>query len=130
MICSCDGFLFPSFHVPTIDFLVEDMPQTLTNSPVGWHIRLSNGALTGHGVEYTPSRNPRDGTINLTIWLNHETPVAMVGSAAIGKPISIDETTAIASGVWDKVTSLVSLPNRGFNIVTTEIVVKMLALRQ
>ncbi|KAL6908794.1 beta-lactamase-like protein [Trichoderma evansii] len=105
----------------TIDFMVKDMPQNLTKSSVGWHVRLSNGALTGHGVDYTPSPNPREGTIDLTVWLNHETLVAVVGTAAIGKPISLDATTAITSGntaVWDTITSLVSLPNLGFNIVT------------
>ncbi|PTB46502.1 hypothetical protein M441DRAFT_53244 [Trichoderma asperellum CBS 433.97] len=105
----------------TIDFMVDDMPQNLKKSPAGWHVRLSNGVLTGHGVEYTPSPKPRDSNIDLTVWLNHETLVAVVGGAAIGKPISLDKTTAITSGntrAWDTITSLVSLPNLSFNIVT------------
>lgn len=105
----------------TIDFMVEDMPQNTTKGPVGWRLRLSNGALTGRGVVYTPPPNPRDSTANLTTWLTHETLVRIVGSAAAGRPISLDQQDTIHSGdvgAWDTIASLASPVDAGFNIVT------------
>lgn len=105
----------------TIDFMVEDMPRQSGTGPVGWHMRLSNGAMTGHEIPYVPFRDLKDSTVDLTVWLAHETLVKVVGSAAVGKDSSLDQTGIKTSGdtnAWTKVTALVVVPNNAFNIVT------------
>ncbi|KAL7906941.1 beta-lactamase-like protein [Trichoderma velutinum] len=105
----------------TIDFMVEDMPHKLGTAKVGWHLRLSNGALTGHGVPYASPPDPRDKNVELTVWANHTTLVKIVGSAAAGKHSKLDEFKVLTVGdteKWNAITSFVQVPNPAFNIVT------------
>ncbi|KAJ6438187.1 beta-lactamase domain-containing protein [Purpureocillium lavendulum] len=107
----------------TIEFMVEAMRTGLlgASKPAGWHLRLSNGALTGRAVKYVAPPKPRDGTVDLTVWLNHEALVKVVGSAAAGQPITLDSLGLVTSGdeaAWDTITALIVLPNPAFNIVT------------
>ncbi|KAJ6118243.1 beta-lactamase domain-containing protein [Penicillium samsonianum] len=102
----------------TIDFMVEDVEQ-LEKPGAGWHLRLSNAALTGHAVPYTASPNPRSAGIALSVWLKHQELVALIGAAAAGKTSNLDKL--IISGnvdAWTDITSLVTVPNPAFNIVT------------
>ncbi|EQL01127.1 hypothetical protein G6O67_003593 [Ophiocordyceps sinensis] len=105
----------------TVDFMVEDMKQLKTMG-AGWHLRLSNGAVTGHAVQYVERPNPRDKNVSLTVWALHETLVSLVGKAAAGEAVSLDHvkgvTTAGDIKAWGTVTDLVVVPNSAFNIVT------------
>ncbi|KFG77759.1 beta-lactamase domain-containing protein [Metarhizium anisopliae] len=108
----------------TIDFMIGDMkasPKQPTEG-AGWHVRLSNGAVTGRAVKYVPSPEPRDPNVTLTVWLLHTALVELVASAVAGKPTSIDSlenvTTYGDTAAWDTITSLVTQPNVAFNIVT------------
>jgi alkyl sulfatase BDS1-like metallo-beta-lactamase superfamily hydrolase len=102
----------------TIDFMVEDVKQ-LEKPGVGWHLRLSNAALTGHAVPYTASPNPRNGGITLTVWLKHQELVTLIGGAAAGKTPNLDKLTTSGNvDAWTDITSLVTVPNSAFNIVT------------
>ncbi|KAL6693218.1 beta-lactamase-like protein [Trichoderma pleuroticola] len=105
----------------TIDFMVQDMPKRLETTKVGWHVRLSNGALTGHAVPYASPPEPRDENVGLTVWTDHKTLVELVGSAAAGTPTKLDQYDLIIvgdTGNWDVITSFVQVPNSAFNIVT------------
>ncbi|KAK4093780.1 hypothetical protein Purlil1_2114 [Purpureocillium lilacinum] len=107
----------------TIDFMVEGMqvdPKTSAKD-AGWHLRLSNGALTGRAVEYVAHPKRRDSNVDLTVWVSHVGLVALVGSATLGTPKSLDSVKAVTAGdagAWDAVTSLIVVPNPAFNIVT------------
>lgn len=108
----------------TIEFMIGDMkgsPKQPTEG-AGWHVRLSNGAVTGRAVEYVPSPEPRDPNVTLTVRLLHTALVELVASAVAGKPTSIDSldnvTTYGDAAAWDTITSLVTQPNVAFNIVT------------
>ncbi|KAK4061337.1 hypothetical protein Trihar35433_9664 [Trichoderma harzianum] len=105
----------------TIDFMVQDMPKRLETTKVGWHVRLSNGAMTGHAVPYASPPEPRDKNIGLTVWTDHKTLVQIVGSAAAGMPTKLDQYDLITvgdTGNWDVITSFVQVPDSAFNIVT------------
>ncbi|KAK5996554.1 Linear primary-alkylsulfatase [Cladobotryum mycophilum] len=105
----------------TIDFMVEDLPQVGSKGSTGWHLRLSNGALTGHAVQYVQPPNPRDSTVTLTAWITHQNLITLVGSAAIAQPVSIDGLVTSFSGdkaAWKTITDLITLPNLAFTIVT------------
>ncbi|RAL67580.1 hypothetical protein DID88_008335 [Monilinia fructigena] len=107
----------------TIDFMISDIIQD-NNMGAGWHLRLSNAALTGHSIPYVkPSTSPNAGS-DLTIWSDNINLVGLIGGAAAGKnPVIVDNpditlTTAGDVDAWNKITSLVKLPNVKFNIVT------------
>ncbi|KAA8572569.1 hypothetical protein EYC84_003173 [Monilinia fructicola] len=107
----------------TIDFMISDIVQD-DKMGAGWHLRLSNAALTGHGIPYVePSTSPNAGS-ELTIWSDNINLVSLIGGAAAGKsPAIVDNpditlTTAGDADAWTKITSLVKLPNVKFNIVT------------
>ncbi|KAL7943818.1 beta-lactamase-like protein [Trichoderma barbatum] len=105
----------------TIDFMVEDMPPASGITTSGWHLRLSNGAVTGHGVPYVSPPEPRDKKVGLTVWTDHETLVKIVASAAAGIPSKLDQFKVVTVGDtenWDVITSFVEVPNPAFNIVT------------
>ncbi|KAM0514401.1 hypothetical protein ACHAPE_006983 [Trichoderma viride] len=102
----------------TIDFMVEDMPRELGTANAGWHLRLSHGAVTGHGVQYVPPPKPRDDTVGLTVWVDHKSLVAIVASAATGEPSKLDKLFTIGKVEnWDAITCLVQVPNPAFHIV-------------
>ncbi|EFY89487.1 beta-lactamase domain-containing protein [Metarhizium acridum CQMa 102] len=108
----------------TIEFMVEDMKATPKQPAegAGWHVRLSNGAVTSRAVEYVPPPDPRNENATLTVWLLHKALVELVASAVAGSPKSIDSlddvTTYGDTKAWDTITSLVTEPNLAFNIVT------------
>lgn len=103
----------------TIEFMVEDMPQELGTANAGWHLRLSHGAVTGHGVPYVPPPKPRDDKVGLTVWVDHKSLVAIVASAAAGEPSKLDKFFTVGKVEnWDAITSVVQVPNPAFNIVT------------
>lgn len=103
----------------TIDFMVEGMPRGLGTTNAGWHLRLSHGAVTGHGVPYVPSPKPRDNQVGLTVWADHKSLVAIVASAAVGKPFKLNKFFTVGNVEnWYAITSFVQVPNSAFNIVT------------
>lgn len=103
----------------TIDFMVEDMPQGLGTANAGWHLRLSNGVVTGHSVPYVPPPKPRDTQVGLTVWADHKSLVAIVASAAAGEPSKLDKVFTVGNVEnWYAITSFVQVPNPAFNIVT------------
>ncbi|KJZ70898.1 hypothetical protein HIM_09691 [Hirsutella minnesotensis 3608] len=102
----------------TIEFLVEDLQQGSTKG-CGWHLRLSNGVVTGREVTYIAPPKARDDTITLSVWLHHAVLVALVGSAVAGRPTDLSHCiTSGDTAVWRVITSLLVLPNMSFNIVT------------
>lgn len=103
----------------TIDFMVEDMPQELGTTNTGWHLRLSHGAVTGHGIPYVPPQKPRDSQVDLTVWSDHKSLVAIVASAAAGEPSKLDKFFTVGNVEnWYTIASFVQVPNPAFNIVT------------
>ncbi|KAF7874816.1 hypothetical protein EAF04_001990 [Stromatinia cepivora] len=107
----------------TIDFMVSDVEQN--NKPgAGWHLRLSNAALTGHGIPYVESATEPNAGSDLTIWSDHGNLVKLIGGAAAGKNPAIvdnsDITLTYAGDVdaWTNITALIKLPSTKFNIVT------------
>ncbi|KHN94778.1 beta-lactamase domain-containing protein [Metarhizium album ARSEF 1941] len=89
-----------------INFMVEDMPRKSLpgKGPIGWHLRLSNGAMTGHGIPFVSFKNPRDGgdmkdsKAELTVWLSHGTLVTVVGTAAAGHKTEIKTYQVVTLG--------------------------------
>ncbi|KAF7586895.1 hypothetical protein BBP40_008044 [Aspergillus hancockii] len=109
-----------AYHQPkiTIEFFVDDM-NAPPNAAAGWHLRLSNGALTGHSIYYEslPTERPTEGP--LKVWLSHKELVSVIGLAVSGKPSSIEPfKTSGSVESWKTITSLIKLPNHAFNIVT------------
>ncbi|KAM5473645.1 hypothetical protein MauCBS54593_002443 [Microsporum audouinii] len=102
----------------SIDFMVEDIAQ-LKKMGAGWHMRLSNAALTGHAVGYTAPPNPRSAGVALTVWLKHEQLVSLIVAAATGKNPNLDNLTISGDvDAWAKVMAIITLPSTAFNIVT------------
>ncbi|KAA8643370.1 hypothetical protein EYZ11_003406 [Aspergillus tanneri] len=102
----------------TIDFYVEDMQQ-LKSRGAGWHLRLSNGALTGHAIPYIPAPSKRTTEGPLKVWLSHKQLVTLIGLADSGKPSSVEPfITSGSVEIWKTITSFIKLPNLAFNIVT------------
>ncbi|QSZ35035.1 hypothetical protein DSL72_007898 [Monilinia vaccinii-corymbosi] len=107
----------------TIDFMVSDVEQN-NKMGAGWHLRLSNAALTGHAIPYAkPSPNPNAGS-DLTIWSDKINLVGLIGAAAAGeKPVIIENQKLILTpagdvDAWSKITAVIKVPNVKFNIVT------------
>lgn len=90
----------------TIDFMITDMSR-------GWHLNLSNGALTGHGIEYREPSNERDAS--LVIWLTHKDLTALI--AGDRKDLG-GLTTAGDVKYWETLVSLLTTPDPAFAIVT------------
>ncbi|KID75813.1 Alkyl/aryl-sulfatase BDS1 [Metarhizium brunneum] len=107
----------------TIDFMVEDMPRKSVQGKgqIGWHMRLSNGAMTGHEIPYVAFKDLKDSKSDLTVWLAHETLVTAVGIAAAGKKPEITAYQVVTSGdvgAWEKAIAFIQVPKSAFNIVT------------
>ncbi|KAF7955088.1 uncharacterized protein EAE97_000347 [Botrytis byssoidea] len=107
----------------TIDFMVSDIQQN--NKPsAGWHLRLSNAAITGHAIPYVVSSEKPNPGSDLTIWLDHVNLARLVGATALGRnPVIVDNpyialSTAGDVDAWTKITALIKLPTADFNIVT------------
>ncbi|KAB8239221.1 hypothetical protein ETB97_012028 [Aspergillus alliaceus] len=102
----------------TIDFMVAKMQQG-SDPSIGWHLRLSNGALTGHSIPYLVYPNQRNSRVTLTVWLEHQDLVNLVGAAASANTSDITQYKTVGNTqVWQTITSLVKVPNDRFNIVT------------
>jgi alkyl sulfatase BDS1-like metallo-beta-lactamase superfamily hydrolase len=93
----------------TIDIMITDLSS-------GWHLNLSNGALTGHAIPFK-AIEPGELLASLTIEVTH---LQLVG-LTIGQPDNLDGI--ITSGdviVWKKLLSLLTIPDKIFAIVTPE----------
>ena len=102
----------------TIDFTVEYWGQ-IKKLPAGWHLRLSNAAITGHAIDYVAPQRPRNEVVDLTIWLNHKELVGLIEASALGKTPGIGNlTTAGNLEAWADTTALVEKQTPAFNIVT------------
>ncbi|KAJ5958013.1 beta-lactamase domain-containing protein [Penicillium vulpinum] len=102
----------------TINFMVTDLEQP-KGVGAGWHLRLSNAALTGRVAPYVASPPVENIAATLTVWLNHKELVELVGATVIGKSPSLDQlTTSGDLDAWDSITSLIAVPNPALNIVT------------
>ncbi|KAJ6032503.1 beta-lactamase domain-containing protein [Penicillium herquei] len=102
----------------SIDFMVEDVEQLKTMG-AGWHLRLSNAALTGHAIEYVTSTSPPNPKTTLTVWLKHQELVVLVAGASAGKATTLDNlVTSGDVNAWTGIVSLATVPNAAFNIVT------------
>lgn len=105
----------------TIEFMVADMavPGGSRTAAAGWHLRLSNGAVTGRAVAYAAPPSPRDAAVTLTVWLSHAQLVDTVGCAAVCEASPLDAfTTAGDTAAWEVVAGLVQVPDPAFAIVT------------
>ncbi|KAF7868724.1 uncharacterized protein EAF02_009460 [Botrytis sinoallii] len=107
----------------TIDFMVSGIQ--LNNKPsAGWHLRLSNAAMTGHAIPYVASSEKPNPGSDLTIWLDHVNLARLIGATALGRsPVIVNNpyialTTAGDVDALTKITALIRLPSADFNIVT------------
>ncbi|KAE8377056.1 beta-lactamase-like protein [Aspergillus bertholletiae] len=90
----------------TIDFMIMDMSK-------GWHLNLSNGAVTGHEIEYRGPSNATDASF--TIWLTHMDLASLIA----GDRKNLDGlTTAGDVTCWETLASLLTAPDPAFAIVT------------
>jgi alkyl sulfatase BDS1-like metallo-beta-lactamase superfamily hydrolase len=105
----------------TIDFMISNLVQA-KKTGAGWHLRLSNAALIGHAISYVESSNSPNPGNDLTVWLNQKTLVVLIGKAAVAESPSLDHSDQITTvghlKAWTKITTLVTVPNSAFNIVT------------
>jgi alkyl sulfatase BDS1-like metallo-beta-lactamase superfamily hydrolase len=107
----------------TIDFMVENMPRKSLpgTGPIGWHMRLSNGAMTGHEIQFVAFEDAQDSKVDLTVWLTHETLVTAVGAAAAGEKTALDAYQVMTMGemeAWEEVIAFIHEPVDAFNITT------------
>lgn len=109
MAVRLDGPNTPATHRFSIDFMVKDMPKG-TNGRV--LLTLSNCALTNHPV------TTRREEANLTCKLTHMELVNLV----MGKMQIDSVNTTGDKGVWNMLTSCLTMPNPAFAIVTPEMV--------
>ncbi|KAF4162543.1 hypothetical protein CNMCM6936_001972 [Aspergillus lentulus] len=108
----------------TINLMVEYPPKggKVTDPEYkGWHIRLSNAALTGHAIEYLGPKSrsapeaPATPSADLTLYVTHEELVQLFN----GKRANLEGLNYTGdAGVWDTLKSLLTIPNPAFNIVT------------
>ncbi|KAF7595493.1 hypothetical protein BBP40_005829 [Aspergillus hancockii] len=90
----------------TIDFMITDIGQA-------WHLNLSNGAVTGHEVDYQEPSNATDSS--LTIWLTHKDLAALIA----GDRKNLDGLTTTGDvQCWGTLASLLTAPDPAFAIVT------------
>lgn len=94
----------------TIDVMIVDMK-------IGWHMNLSNGVLTGHGVTFVENSSFVDQGESLTIWPTRMQFVELVAGLRkdIGEIVSVGNKK-----VWGTLTSLLTINDMGFAIVTPE----------
>lgn len=64
----------------TIDFMVTDLEQP-KGIGAGWHLRLSNVALTGQVAPYVASQAVESTYATMTVWLKHTELMELVGAA-------------------------------------------------
>jgi alkyl sulfatase BDS1-like metallo-beta-lactamase superfamily hydrolase len=95
----------------TIDILITDLSS-------GWHLNLSNGALTGHAIQFkTIEHGELELPASLTIEVTHPQLVGLT----VGQPDNLDGiTTSGDVNVWKTLLSLLTIPDRTFAIVTPE----------
>ncbi|RAL03648.1 uncharacterized protein BO80DRAFT_289482 [Aspergillus ibericus CBS 121593] len=83
--------------------------------PGGWHMRLSNSALTGRALPYSAPGNPSPISADLTIYVTRTQLNELVSS--VRKSLEGLETTGDRE-VWQQLRQLLTTPNSSFNIVT------------
>ncbi|KAF7904453.1 hypothetical protein EAF00_001787 [Botryotinia globosa] len=124
---SPEALLTLSFHelFDTIAIKIEGPAAFKKPEPsAGWHLRLSNTAMTGHAIPYVASSEKPNSGSDLTIWLDHVNLARLVGATALGRnPVIVDNpdialSTAGDVDAWTKITALIKLPTADFNIVT------------
>ncbi|KAE9379553.1 Metallo-hydrolase/oxidoreductase [Stipitochalara longipes BDJ] len=93
----------------TIDILITDLRS-------GWHLNLSNGALTGHAISFKSIESGELGA-SLTIEVAHSQLVGLT----IGHPDNLDGIPTSGNvAVWKTLLSLLTIPDGAFAIVTPE----------
>jgi alkyl sulfatase BDS1-like metallo-beta-lactamase superfamily hydrolase len=93
----------------TIDIMITDLSS-------GWHLNLSNGALTGHAIPFK-TIEPSELPASLTIEVTH---LQLVG-LTVGHPDNLDGITISGDAkVWKTLLSLLTIPDKAFAIVTPE----------
>ncbi|KAL4892640.1 beta-lactamase-like protein [Aspergillus ambiguus] len=98
----------------TIDWMVREMG--VPTETHGWHLNLSNGALTGHRMAYVaPGTGGTSAT--LTVWLRH----VQLAELIVGERKALEglETRGDV-GVWDRLQALITTADGSFAIVTPE----------
>ncbi|VEU22725.1 DEKNAAC103795 [Brettanomyces naardenensis] len=94
----------------TIDIMISDL-----NS--GWHLNLSNGALTGHAIPFKKFDSSDKLPASLTIEVTHRQLVGLT----LGQPDNLDGIhTSGDVTVWKTLLSLLTIPDTSFAIVTPE----------
>jgi alkyl sulfatase BDS1-like metallo-beta-lactamase superfamily hydrolase len=95
----------------TIDIYITDLSS-------GWHLNLSNGALTGHAI---PFKAIEPGELELPASLTIEVSHSQLVGLTVGQPGNLDGIhTSGDVKVWKKLLSLLTIPDRTFAIVTPE----------
>ncbi|KAL3458383.1 beta-lactamase-like protein [Aspergillus heterothallicus] len=99
----------------TICFMIARLGQD-GSTRQGWFLNLSNGALTGHALNYQYPDTAENLAL-LTIWVTHEE----LASLASGERQSLNGLTTQGDvAAWKRLTSLFTTPNPAFAIVTPE----------
>jgi len=94
----------------TIDILITDLKS-------GWHLNLSNGALTGYAVPFKRIEQGENLPASLTIEVTH---LQLIG-LTLGHPDNVDRfPTSGDVKVWKTLLSLLTKPDESFAIVTPE----------
>lgn len=97
----------------TIGFMINRMGK-VGDMRQGWLLNLSNGALTGHAVEYQ-SPDSAEITASLVIWLTHEELASLIA----GETNGLDGfKTSGDVEAWNTLTSLLTTSDPSFAIVT------------
>ncbi|KAL4879220.1 beta-lactamase-like protein [Aspergillus karnatakaensis] len=99
----------------TIAFMVSRMGRE--DSQQGWLLNLSNGAVTGHGVDYLPSSSGGFSAL-LTIWLTQRELAQLISG---DRPDLAGLTTSGDAEIWTTLASLLTTPDPAFAIVTPEV---------
>ncbi|PYI06179.1 beta-lactamase domain-containing protein [Aspergillus sclerotiicarbonarius CBS 121057] len=97
----------------TINMMVT-YPKT-GKDPEGWHMRLSNAALTGRAIPYAAPRDHSTIPASLTIYVTRTQLNELV--SGVRKSVDGLETTGDPD-VWHQLRRLLTTSNTAFNIVT------------
>jgi len=95
----------------TVDIMITD------DTPSGWHMNMSNGALTGHAIAYLEYPDLPTPPASLTFWPTHRQLVDLINGDAQG--FSGIQTSGDVN-VWTTLQSLLTPYNLNFAIVTPE----------
>ncbi|KAE8151312.1 beta-lactamase domain-containing protein [Aspergillus avenaceus] len=97
----------------SINFMVT-YPGTNKNHE-GWHLRLSNAALTGRAIPYAGPNESSSIPASLTVYATHAELIGLVS----GKRKGLENLyTRGDTAVWDRLRGLLTTQDKAFNIVT------------